>query len=69
MSQAYKCDICGEFYENDIPLIVSEDIDAYFYRKSSLTKQKIACDICPSCIEAIQTVINERKKEGDNDQY
>lgn len=69
MSTAYKCDICGEFYENGIPLIVNkDDIDAYVYRKS-LTKQKIACDICPGCIEAIQKAIDRRKKECDNDQY
>ena len=68
MSKAYKCDICGEFYEKDIPLIVNKD-DAYIYRKS-LTKQKvITCDICPGCIEAIQKAINGRKKECDNDQY
>lgn len=69
MAQAYKCDICGEFYGKDIPLFVAEYIDAYFYCMKSLNIKNVYCNICPSCIAAIQTVINERKKEGDNDQY
>lgn len=66
MSQAYKCDICGEFYEKDVPLVVNKDIDAYFYRKG-FTKEKILCDICPGCITAIQKAIDGRKKGGDSD--
>lgn len=66
MSQAYKCDICGEFYETCNTLIVNDHINAHFCWKSLSTNNVIGkdkfCDICPDCIAAIQKAINERKK-------
>lgn len=67
MSQAYKCDICGDFYETCNTLIVNDHINAYFCWKSLPTEPQKFCDICPDCIAAIQKAINERNKEGDDD--
>ena len=73
MAQAYKCDICGEFYETRNTLIVNDRINAYFCWKSlpssNITRKEKICDICPDCIATIQKAIDERKKEGDDDQY
>lgn len=68
MAQAYKCDICGQFYDDRHRLKISEYRIAWLSNGSS-DFSNMYYDICPDCMAAIQKAIDGRKKEGNNDQY
>lgn len=55
MSKAYKCDICGELYEKRISLDIRKKLISITDAPHNIEK-----DICPECIDAIQSAINER---------
>ena len=70
MAGAYKCDICGQLFEARHNLNLRGCRAAWLNLDNDYPDlNNMYYDICPDCIAAIQKVIDERKKEGDNDQY
>lgn len=66
MAQAFKCDICGWYYESDGGILtLSSDIQSF---------AKERYDICPKCIERFHTKFidytreqNSKKEQGTYD--
>ena len=63
MSNALKCDICGQFYD-----IKSHVDNAFvFFRTDSLGKklymESAIKDCCPDCITAIKELLESRKED------
>ena len=58
MSRAYKCDICGELFEARIAISLNDDEKAY------LKICDHVCDVCPGCINAIQSTIDSLSKSN-----
>ncbi len=59
--RAYKCDICGTFYEKNATtknkdLTIKQQIYSIVSRDCSYK-----ADICPDCMVALQKVIDERR--------
>jgi len=56
--QAYKCDLCTAFFTKQSNLVVNKS--DCFVKVSEGRK----IDLCPSCTEAIQKVINKCSEMG-----
>ena len=52
---AYKCDICGVFYEHKVYIEVNDEA-------ACLCSTLRIIDVCPECAGAIQRVIDDRKE-------
>ena len=59
MSKAYKCDICGDLFENIN--CVKIDKNKFAYLELCGTRY----DVCPNCISAIQSTINDLKQSNN----
>lgn len=64
MAKAFKCDICGKFYDQYHKLYLGKtktssarliDVSSMYY------------DICPDCVAAIQETIDERRQNMKTD--
>lgn len=57
--KAYKCDICGCFFENESKkaTIKRQEISLVRYSNGDIVRE---FDICPDCISALQKAIDER---------
>ena len=58
MSKAYKCDICGDLFESINCVKIDKNKLAY------LELCGTRYDICPNCISAIQSSINDLSKSN-----
>ena len=58
--KAYKCDICGRFYESESKYVTikKQNVSLVYYTGSGDFVLK--ADICPYCTDALQKIINER---------
>ena len=58
MAEAYKCDICGKFYEvqhNDVPLADTIiQVDIWYKGKIVLTDYKKSLDLCNDCLKSFE---------------
>ena len=66
MSDARRCDICGNFY--DIKLNETDGF-AFFYTYN-VTEQRgydRIKDCCPDCVKAIQDIMDLRKMKDEED--
>lgn len=66
MSNAFKCDICGQFYDIDYNV----DNAFVFFKTNSVGKKFYngdrIMDCCPDCVKAIKELL-ESRKEDKND--
>lgn len=60
MANAYKCDICGDFFTK----VISNTIGEHIVR---LGDDRAFSDVCPKCTDLIQGVINERNGINDKE--
>lgn len=63
MSNAYKCDICGQLFEARHNLNLCGCRAAWLGNGGFIGN--IYYDICPDCMAAIQKVIDGRRKEKE----
>lgn len=65
MSDARRCDVCGNFYETKLN---KKDGFAFFYTYNGGGRgyDRIK-DCCPDCIKAIQDVMDLRKMNDEED--
>lgn len=69
MAKAFKCDVCGEFYEF-YPMVVDRQHNRYAFNgiRSSDLELEQDIDLCPECMLAVVNFLNNRK-EICNDSY
>lgn len=76
--KALKCDVCGGYFEgietiNGLPENKKPNrLRIYYQAYSGNTKKYVEIDICPECLAAVMTTLNDRKvveikKEGRHD--
>ena len=70
MSNAYKCDICGNFYDdNDIPIATQTANRCNYIKLNNcvvkLVEYSSRCDvdICPNCTAKLQNTVDDILRE------
>lgn len=58
MSKAYKCDICGDLFEDRIAISLNDN------KKACLKIGDHIYDVCPGCINTIQSTIDYLSKSN-----
>ena len=58
MARAYKCDICGSFYDE---YQNCDEEDKFYVCKVDDREFAYVVDMCPHCIEAIQEWVVKRR--------
>ena len=57
MSNAYKCDSCGEYYDGDAAIIT--------LYPSKISEISLKYDLCPFCLTEVIEVTAKEKVYGD----
>jgi len=57
MSNAYKCDSCGEYCDGDAAIIT--------LYPSKISEKSLKYDLCPFCLNEVIEVITKEKVYGD----
>lgn len=58
MSRAFKCDICGDLFENITNITINKNKPAYLEICGS------KYDVCPGCMNTIQSTIDHLSKSN-----
>lgn len=63
MAKAFKCDICGEFYQSYVAIVDKKSNRHTFdgIRSTDLNHSH-DMDLCPECMAAVINMLNDRKE-------
>lgn len=64
MAKAFKCDICGEFYQSYVA-IVDKKLNRHAFDgiRSADSSYGHDMDLCPECMVTVINFLNDRKEQ------